>query len=169
MLFRSFVSNAVDPVGTYKSFKATVDWDGEPVANVPVLLRISESGITGFDYDEVTESRFEILDEDGHLLPYEIDTWKTDGESLVWVLLPDYHDGATFTVRYGASFANTPIPSTNIWAEYKGVWHMNSVDPADSTANGFNGTHKTGNLSVVNGAIGSAVNVPRSKIGRAHV
>ena len=159
---QSFVSKALDPVGTYRSFTATVDWDGEPVENVPVLLRISESAINGFRYVDVTESRFEILDEDGHLLPYEIDTWNMDGESLVWILLPDYHDGATFTVRYGASFANTPIPSTNIWAEYKGVWHMNSVDPADSTANGFNGTHKTGNLSVVNGAIGSAVNVPRS-------
>ena len=159
---QSFVTRALDPAASYRSFTATVDWDGEPVENVPVLLRISESAINGFRYVDVTESRFEILDEDGHLLPYEIDTWNTDGESLVWILLPDYHDGATFTVRYGASFANTPIPSTNIWAEYKGVWHMNSVDPADSTANGFNGTHKTRNLSVVNGAIGSAVNVPRS-------
>ena len=158
---RYFVSNVVEPAGAYKSFKATVDWDGEPVANVPVLLRISETAITGFDYDDVTESRFEILGADGHLLPYEIDTWNTDGESLVWVLLPDYRDGATFTVRYGAPFANTPIPSSNIWAGYKGVWHMNSVDPADSTSSGFNGTHTTDNLSVVSGAIGSAVNVPR--------
>ena len=162
---QSFVTRALEPAGTYKSFTATVDWDGEPVENVPVLLRISETAITGFDYDEVTESRFEIIDGDGRLLPYEIDTWNTDGESLVWVLLPDYRDGSTFTVRYGTPFANTPIPSTNIWAGYKGVWHMDSVDPADSTANGFKGTHKTANLSVVAGKIGSAMNVPRTSEG----
>ncbi|MCR5838731.1 MAG: DUF2341 domain-containing protein, partial [Kiritimatiellae bacterium] len=159
---QSFVTRALEPASTYKSFTATVDWDGEPVENVPVLLRISETAITGFDYGDVAESGFEIIDGDGRLLPYEVDTWNTDGESLVWVLLPDYRDGATFTVRYGTSFANTPIPSEGVWAGYKGVWHMDSVDPADSTVNGFDGTHKTANLSVVNGAIGSAVNVPRS-------
>ena len=155
---RYFVSNVVEPAGAYKSFKATVDWDGEPVANVPVLLRISESAISGFDYDDVTESRFEILDADGSLLPYEIDTWNTDGESLVWVLLPDYRDGATFTVRYGAPFANTPIPSTNIWAEYKGVWHMNSVDPADASASGNGGT-AAGSAAVAAGPFGTALSL----------
>ena len=157
---QSFVSKALDPVGTYNSFTATVDWDGEPVANVPVLLRISESAISGFDYDDVTASGIEILDADGHLLPYEIDTWKTDGESLVWVLLPDYRDGATFTVRYGAPFANTPIPSTNIWAEYKGVWHMNSVDPADASASGNGGTADAdGSAAVAAGPFGTALSL----------
>ena len=151
----------LEPVGDYMSFTATVDWDGDPVENVPVLLRLSETAISGFRYSDVLPSRFEILDSDGRLLPYEIDTWNTDGESLVWVLLRDYRDGATFTVRYGAPFANAPLPASDVWAGYKGVWHMDSVDPADSTTNGFGGTNKTANLSVAVGKIGSAVNVPR--------
>ena len=151
----------LEPVGDYMSFTATVDWDGDPVENVPVLLRLSETAISGFRYSDVLPSRFEILDSDGRLLPYEIDTWNTDGESLVWVLVRDYRDGATFTVRYGAPFANAPLPASDVWAGYKGVWHMDSVDPADSTANGFGGTNKTANLSVAAGKIGSAVNVPR--------
>ena len=151
----------LEPVGDYMSFTATVDWDGDPVENVPVLLRLSETAISGFRYSDVLPSRFEILDSDGRLLPYEIDTWNTDGESLVWVLVRDYRDGATFTVRYGAPFANAPLPASDVWAGYKGVWHMDSVDPADSTANGFGGKNKTANLSVAVGKIGSAVNVPR--------
>ena len=158
---RSFVTRALDPAGTYKSFTATVDWDGEPVENVPVLLRISETAITGFDYSAVTESGFEIIDGSGHLLPYEIDTWNTDGESLIWVLLPVYEDGATLTVRYGVAFANTPLPSESVWAGYKGVWHMNTTSPADASLSGNNGT-PVGSPAVVAGAISSALSLPTS-------
>ena len=124
---QSFVARAFDPTGNYKSFTATVVWDGAPAENLPFLLRISEGGVNGFDYDDVTASGLEILDADGHLLPFEIDTWNPDGESLVWVLPPVYEDGATVTVRYGAPFANAPIPATNVWTAYVAVWHMNEI------------------------------------------
>ena len=158
---RSFVTRALDPAGTYKSFTATVDWDGEPVENVPVLLRISETAINGFNYSEVTESRFEILDEDGHLLPYEIDTWNTDGESLVWVLMPEYRDGASFTVRYGTAFANEPRPASEVWADCLGVWHMNTTSPADVSNSGNDGT-AVGSPAVAAGTIGTALSLPTS-------
>ena len=126
-LHRSFAAKAHDPVGNYKSFTATVDWDGAPAENLPFLLRISEGGVNGFDYDDVTASGLEILDADGQLLPFEIDTWNTNGESLVWVLPPVYENGATVTVRYGAPFANAPLPATNVWTAYVAVWHMNEI------------------------------------------
>jgi hypothetical protein len=143
---RSFVTKALDPEGHYKSFTATVDWDGAPAENIPVALRLSESAILGFSYADVTASGLEILDANGHLLPYEIDTWNTNGESLVWVLLPDYRDGAAFTVRYGTAFANDSPAATNVWANYVAVWHMNEIleDPntslhytPDSSASGW--------------------------------
>lgn len=124
---QSFVARAFDPTGNYKSFTATIVWDGAPAENLPFLLRISEGGVNGFDYDDVTASGLEILDEDGQLLPFEIDTWNTNGESLVWVLPPVYEDGATVTVRYGAPFANAPLPATNVWTAYVAVWHMNEI------------------------------------------
>ena len=124
---QSFVARAFDPTGNYKSFTATVVWDGAPAENLPFLLRISEGGVNGFDYDDVTASGLEILDADGHLLPFEIDTWNPDGESLVWVLPPVYENGATVTVRYGAPFANEPLPATNVWTSYVAVWHMNEI------------------------------------------
>ena len=131
---QSFVARAFDPTGNYKSFTATVVWDGAPAENLPFLLRISEGGVNGFDYDDVTASGLEILDEDGQLLPFEIDTWNTNGESLVWVLPPVYENGATVTVRYGAPFANAPISATNVWTAYVAVWHMNEILADSSTS-----------------------------------
>ena len=59
-------TTAVDPEGNYKYFTATVVWNSEAaVQNVPVLLRFSESTISGFDRGDVTESGLEIVDEDG--------------------------------------------------------------------------------------------------------
>ncbi len=135
---QSFVARAFDPTGDYRSFTATVVWDGAPAENLPFLLRISEGGVNGFDYDDVTASGLEIVDADGHLLPFEIDTWDTNGESLVWVLPPVYKDGATVTVRYGAPFANAPLAATNVWNAYIAVWHMNEILEDTST-----GTHYT--------------------------
>ncbi len=131
---QSFVARAFDPTGNYKSFTAIVVWDGVPAENLPFLLRISEGGVNGFDYDDVTASGLEILDADGHLLPFEIDTWNTNGESLVWVLPPVYEDGTTVTVRYGATFANAPLPATDVWTSYVAVWHMNEILEDTSTS-----------------------------------
>ena len=124
---RSFVTRALDPVGNYKFFVATVDWNGEPATDIPVALRISEAAILGFSYSDVTSSGFEILDANGHLLPYDIDTWNTSGESLLWVKVPSYADGATITVRYGSAFANARPAATEVWSAYIGVWHMNEI------------------------------------------
>ena len=141
-----------------KFFEATVAWNGNPAENVPVLLRLSEGAIQGFDSADVTSSGFEILDGDGQRLPWEIDTWNPDGESLVWVLLPDYRDGASFTVRYGETFPDAPLPTTNVWAGYKGVWHMNAASPADASGSGNDGT-AGGNAATAAGQIGTALSL----------
>ena len=156
----SFVMKALDPAGNYKSFTATVDWDGAPAEDIPVLLRLSETAILGFSYADVTASGLEILDATGHLLPHEIDTWNTNGESIVWVRLPDYRDGATLTVRYGTTFSNEP-PATNIWSDWLGVWHMNAASPADASLSGNDGT-AVGAPAVAAGAIGPALSLPTS-------
>ena len=156
---RSFVSRAVEPAGEYKSFKATIDWDGAPAENIPVPMRISETAITGFNYNDVTASKFEILDADGYLLPYEIESWNTDGESIVWVLVRDYHDGAVLTVRYGTTFANAPHSASEVWADCLGVWHMDTTSPADASNSGNDGT-AVGSPAVAAGEIGSAISLP---------
>jgi hypothetical protein len=143
---RSFVARFFDPTGYYMSFTATVVWDGAPAENVPFPIRISETGIHGFDYDDVTASGLEILDEGGQLLPYEIDTWNTNGESLVWTRLPVYENGATVTVRYGAPFANAPLPATDVWSDYVGVWHLNDLDATASPYGSYSNSTATAGI-----------------------
>ena len=74
-------------------FTVTLNYSGAAAENVPTLLRISPSKISGFSYGDTADGTdFEIRDENGTLLPYEIDTWDTSGESLLWVQVPLFAD-----------------------------------------------------------------------------
>ena len=151
----------------YKTFTATVKYEGAAAENVPVLLRISESAIDGFDYDDVTASGFEIVDGNGNLLPWEIDTWDETGESLLWVRLPVWENGAAITVRYGAEFANSPFAASRTWMDYVGVWHLNDTNSAsaygsypNSTATaGIDGEKALASVADEEGALGRSVMV----------
>ena len=108
--------------------------------NFPLLVRISPERISGFQYDDcaLDGSDISFALEDGEILPHEIDTWKRDGESLVWVRLPVLQGTETsFYFRWNDSGPAENI-SANVWAaDYAGVWHMNGalgVTP-DSTGN----------------------------------
>ncbi len=145
--------------------KFTVSGDFSDVSDFPVLVKLAENSPVNFSYAACAEDGNDIrfFDRSGTVAyPYEIDTWNPSGESLVWVRLPSAAKGDSFIMCYGRSGQTSASDGATVWSDYVGVWHMDSVDPADSTANGFDGTHKTDNLSVVSGAIGSAVNVPRS-------
>lgn len=58
------------------------------LTDFPALVRLSAS-IDGFNYADFTDQTdgtdLAFVDADGNLLPHEIDTWNTFGESLVWV------------------------------------------------------------------------------------
>ena len=161
------VVHAKDPVAAYKSFEVTISYAGTAASNVPLLLRISEADIDGFRYADITESGFEILDENGNLLPYEIDTWDTDGESLLWTRVPSYSDGATLTIRYGTAFANQPIPASGVWADYAGVWHLNDTNsasaygsyPNSTAAAGIDGVKAEASIADEVGVFGKSVKI----------
>ena len=133
------VTYAKEPTASYKHFTATLSYAGAPAPDVPLLLRLSEDAIDGFRYADVTETGFECIDGNGNLLPWEIDTWDTNGTSLVWVKVPSYADSATVTVRYGGAFANARPAPSEVWSGYVGVWHLGEADgnAQDSTRNGL--------------------------------
>ena len=61
---------------------------GVTLADFPLLVRLSESAISGFSYQDFqgtggSDLRFETADGTG--LAYDVDTWDENGESLVWV------------------------------------------------------------------------------------
>ncbi|MBR1921933.1 MAG: DUF2341 domain-containing protein, partial [Kiritimatiellae bacterium] len=122
----------------YHQFDVTLSYAGTAVTNVPALLRLAEydsatgKGIKGFRYNDfrnpATGTDLEVLDTAGNSLPYEIDTWDATGESLVWVRMPVFEDGAKLTVVYGRSTFDGTTQSSSVWSEYTGVWHLNELD-----------------------------------------
>ncbi len=124
--FRVF-HNATPPAG-FRRVDVEIAYDGEPAEDIPVLLRLSEA-IEGFRYADVANDGRDFLfsDGDGNRLPFEIDTWNPEGESLVWVRLPVFADGATIHLDYGASDADGTADAADVWRRYVAVWHMNEI------------------------------------------
>jgi hypothetical protein len=139
-----------------------------PLANFPVLVRISPLLISGFAYADCAADGRDIAfkDAQGNALAREIDTWNTSGESLVWVSLPVCTNNASFVMTWGdASVASQPACQTDgsVWtaAGYVGVWHMSEASGtvADATAHGLTATpggNYTTNSIAVSGKIGNA-------------
>ena len=102
------------------------------LANFIVPVRISESGMRGFYYDEANPTNIVFIDKSNNLLPYDVDTWDESGESLIWVKLVEVpKDGIMpvtmyWNLREGqVAPENTP---TDVWSDYVGVWHMSETN-----------------------------------------
>ena len=101
----------------------------ETLANFPVLVKISESGISGFRYADCKKpggGDLRFADANGNLLASEVDTWNPAGESLVWVKVPYLSKNTRITAYYGWDFAPAVDPKA-VWTGngYVGVWHLN--------------------------------------------
>ena len=150
--------------------------DGSVLENFPVLVRFSKDTI-GFDYSEVLKDDLRFADANGNYLPYDIDTWDTTGESVVWVKLTELPAAGTkismyWNVREGYSVGEPNDPS-KVWEDYVGVWHMSEkitasqatrAESKDSTANHHDAAPKTnkGPLSQMvstNGVVGLGRNL----------
>ena len=134
--------------------------------NFPVLVRISPERIAGFSYADCAESGADISfkDANGNPLDFEIDTWDTAGESLVWVKVPSLSGNTTKITFYWKDSRPATHTSSDTWSGYAGVWHLNeaaggAVAIADSTANGANGTAHSTSSSTADGKVGRARNI----------
>jgi len=142
--------------------------DRATLTNFPVLVRISETGISGFDYDDVLLSGgadIRFADANGNALPFEIDTWTNDATSLVWVTLPEMTNGTEFAMFYGASHSDADafVAEMHPWADYTGVWHLGDKGTGsgktviDSTTNQLTGTTASNSSKLMaDGAVGGA-------------
>ena len=138
-----------------------------PLANFPVLVRISPELISGFAYADCAAGGADIAFEDaqGNALDREIDTWDTSGESLVWVRIPSLANNMVITMTYkDLSVTAQPACQTDgsVWsaAGYAGVWHMNenSGTQTDRTGNGLTATTDSGvTYALADGPVGTAI------------
>ena len=131
--FTSFAVAESDNDWVKYSHRFKVSFSGytgrESLANFPVLVKISESGITGFRYADCKKSSgadLRFADASGNLLASEVDTWDTNGVSLVWVKVPSLTAATKITAYYGWDFAPV-VDSKAVWTGngYVGVWHLN--------------------------------------------
>ena len=122
--------------------------DGATLTDFPVLVRISGydeatgKGIRNFSYGDcllADGGDLRFSDENGTLLPSEVDTWNTNGESLVWVKVPTLTKGTKIYAYYGSKYVHAVTPS-DVWSNgFFGVWHLGasgSNDQPDSVAGG---------------------------------
>lgn len=152
------ISSLAESGSGYKYFKASISYDGATIENMPVLLRLSEENILGFSHSDVVNKSFKILDKDQNLLSYEIDTWNNDGESTIWVKVPNFSKGQIVEVRYGLDYTSD-AEIENVWENYISVWHLEDVNTEDR-ASDYDGIGN-GNLTVTeDGKIGKAVTFP---------
>ena len=66
----------------------------ETLKDFPALVKIPD-GLTGFDYKDATVdgSDLAFFGADGQPLACEIDTWDPEGDSYVWVRVPEVTKG----------------------------------------------------------------------------
>ena len=130
-------ASPLDSLGYHATLTVT-GYDGAALENFPMLVRISPTAPQGFSYETVYPdgSDLRFVDEEGTVLPYEVDEWNTSGESLVWVKVPNYVAGAKITMCWGplAGKELPAQPSEKVWSDYIGVWHLNEVISADAAA-----------------------------------
>ena len=169
----ALLADIVDPADYAKSFdiKFSGYAGNTTLENFPALIRLSAAR-NAFDYSKCKiadggDTRF--FDANGNLLPCEVDTWNPDGESLIWVSVPELTKDTTITVRYGN--ANAPaVMSTDVWTNgYVAVWHMSAAEgtftQTDSTTTGKNiapnASYRAGILCGVEGTVGKAAELGR--------
>ena len=124
----------------------------ETLTNFPALVILS-TNISGFSYNQFASTNGYDLcfsPSDGSTnLNYEIEKWSTNGNSCVWVQVPQLSSSGYIWAYWGnTSVASSPaVYATNgaIWPTnaFVAVWHMAQSNTLDSTANGNNGTAST--------------------------
>ena len=122
------------PSAFKKSVEITLATDalaGIP-SGVPALVRLSETTVAGFDYDDFSLANggdMMFFDGNGTPLPHEVDTWDETGESLVWVKLASTAANTKIVMYYGNGTVSSEEPE-DVWTDYVGVWHFEEATAA---------------------------------------
>lgn len=165
-------ATTVDATGYTRSIDLSVSGytGSSTLTNFPVLVRLGPS-VAGFRYADFASpdgGDLVFTDGTGNVIPHEIDTWNTNGESLVWVKLPLMAKNTPFRAYWGR-LPDAPNDPTAVWSGYVGVWHMgeDSGNAIDATGHGYDGVPSgdlaSGMVAYQDGAVGRArVNASQS-------
>ena len=148
----------------------------ETLTNFPVLVRLREGSPSGFSYANVVNARASdknaidigFTDSTGTGLPYDIDTWNPNGESLVWVRLPKMENGTRFAMFWGSTSSGKDLCTDNVWGDYVGVWHLGETADGvttihDASTNALFGTSVSSSSAVAGGVVGGSRHITTSE------
>ena len=123
---------AAQAEGTAKGRRCEIVFSGyegtETLKDFPALIKIPD-GLAGFDYAEAAENGQDIAfyGEDGRPLEREIDTWNPEGDSYIWVRVPELKKGTRIKAEWGKTKrkGQTEGGGQDVWNEdYLAVWHF---------------------------------------------
>ena len=136
------------------------------LSNFVVPIRVSEERMPGFYYKEASPTNLVFIDDAGTLLSYDVDTWNTSGESVVWVKLVTLPtEGRTVTMYWNLREGQSPPEnnSTDVWSDYAGVWHMGMVGTSVKDSAGDSDGTLTGSATLsTEGLFGAAASLPNA-------
>ena len=128
------------------------------LTNFPALVRISEAKLPDVDMSSFMSDGSDVrfYDADGNEIPHEIESWDSEGESLVWVRVPILSGRTSFvTMKWGATSPRR-TNAKDVWPQFAGVWHMNELTNELASASGSGLTLKgaAAPTAVADGPIG---------------
>ena len=87
------------------------------LADFPLMFKLADNSPIGFSYADCEPATLRFADADGNIVPHEIDTWNTDGTSIVWVRVPELSGTATeLSMYYGGSGDGVAINAGEVWS-----------------------------------------------------
>lgn len=122
------------------------------LTNFPALV-VFNTNMPDFVYDEFaspagSDLRFKDSTEK-LMLDFEIEEWNSNGNSYVWVRVPEISGPDSHVWAYWGNSDVTNLPSSTIYGAtwnpgYRGVWHLDHIDGSadlrDSSTNLIHGT-----------------------------
>ena len=120
------------------SYEIATTLGADTMTDFPVLVRLSSAAVDNYDASAFAYNGRDLYfeDENGSALSFELDTFDSAGETLVWVKIPSLSASTKFTCYYGGpeNLLNEP---TDVWSGYLGVWHYNTTEATvpNATAN----------------------------------
>ena len=100
----------------------------ETLKDFPALVKLP-GGLAGFDYKDAAPDGSDVafFGADGKRLACEIDSWNPDGDSYIWVRVPELTKTTSIVAKWGdGGVRNAECGMRKgVWSDdYLGVWHF---------------------------------------------
>ena len=136
--------HSLTDISSYSCLRITVTniAHGVTLRDFPLCVRI-----TADMNPPATADTLRFTGPNGTPFAHEVEAWDAEGESVVWVRVPEVSRGTKVKMFWGKPFMAATAPVASVWnGDYEGVYHM--ADGADSSSVGCDFTND------VNAAVG---------------